>query len=483
MENKIQKYQPVTAVWEVTMGCNMRCKHCGSSCTDPSSDELSTDEAFKVIDQMADLGIKWVTLSGGEPLTRKDLPQLIRHLRDCGISANVITNGWLLKEQVQQLKDAGISTVAISIDGTEEIHNSIRRAGSFSRDMAGIRALRDLGIEVGVVTTISKRNLDNLVDLREILIEMGVGSWQVQIGLPMGNMASHADWTLEPKQVDDIIDFCYKTSLDGRIRIYPADCIGYYNIKEQEVRRRSYQTNNTLWDGCNAGIRGFGLLQNGDIIGCTSVRDKEYIEGNIRERSLGDIWNDENTFKWRREMRKDQLSGDCKRCVYGSKCLGGCTNTRLIMDGTIYGENKYCSYNNYLKNKIEEISKETDVSTLLEKARNAAKNQNIQEAALLAEQVVRLNPENIEAYKLKGYAEFMCGNYEQSEKDNRTAIALSADDGYVWKGLALAIYKRKNQPLQNVVEMLEKANKLSEYKDLDLIHDLNLIKQEYLASR
>lgn len=126
MENT-SKYHPVTAVWEVTMGCNMRCKHCGSSCMDPSDDELSTEEALKVIDQMADLGVKWVTLSGGEPLTRKDLPQLIKHLRSCGISANVITNGWLLKDKAQQLKDAGVATVAISIDGTEEIHNNIRR--------------------------------------------------------------------------------------------------------------------------------------------------------------------------------------------------------------------------------------------------------------------------------------------------------------------------------------------------------------------
>lgn len=482
MEN-MSRYQPVTAVWEVTMGCNMRCKHCGSSCAEPSSDELSTEEALNVIEQMADLGVKWVTLSGGEPLTRKDLPQLIKHLRECGVSANVITNGWLLKEHAQKLKDAGVGTVAISIDGTEDIHNNIRRAESFARDMAGIKALRDLGIDVGAITTISKTNLGNLPALREKLIEMGVQSWQVQIGLPMGNMASHEDWILEPSQVDDIIDFCYETSKDGRIRMYPADCIGYYNIKEQEVRRKSYRTDNTMWDGCNAGIRGFGLLQNGDIIGCTSVRDKEFIEGNIRERSLRAIWTDKNAFRWRRDMRKEQLSGECKRCTYGSKCLGGCANTRLTMEGSIYGENKYCSYNNYLKAKIEEFKKTVDANTLLQRAQAALKNQQVQEAALMAEQVVHLDPHNLEAYKLKGYAEFMCGNYEQSEKDNRAAISLSADNAYAWRGLALAVYKRKTEPLKNVVDMLDKANKLSNYKDLDLIHDLNLIKNEYLASR
>lgn len=349
--------------------------------------------------------------------------------------------------------------------------------------MEGIKALRNLGIDVGAITTISKRNLGDLPDLREKLIEVGVRSWQVQIGLPMGNMASHEDWILEPKEIDVIIDFCYETSLDGRLRMYPADCIGYYNVKEQEVRRKSYGTDNTLWDGCNAGVKGFGLLQNGDIIGCTSVRNKEFIEGNIRERSLREIWTDKNSFLWRREMRKEQLSGECKRCIYGSKCLGGCTNTRLTMEGTIYGENKYCSYNHYLKTKIEEIKKITDANALLEKASLAVQKHQIQEAALMAEQVIKLDPKNVEAYKLKGYAEFMCGNYEQSEKDNRAAIALSADNAYAWKGLALAIYKQKTEPIKNVVEMLDKANQLSGYKDLDLIHDLNIIKQEYLVSR
>lgn len=482
MENT-SKYHPVTAVWEVTMGCNMRCKHCGSSCMNPSDDELSTEEALNAIDQMAELGVKWVTLSGGEPLTRIDLPLLIKHLRDCGISPNVITNGWLLREKAQQLKDAGVATVAISIDGTEEVHNNIRRSESFARDMAGIKALCSLGVDVGVITTISKTNLGDLAALREKLIQEGVKSWQVQIGLPMGNMASHEDWILEPREIDDIIDFCYDTSLDGRLKMYPADCIGYYNIKEQEVRRKSYGTNNTLWDGCNAGIRGFGLLQNGDIIGCTSVRNKEFIEGNIRERSLRDIWTDNNSFKWRREMHKEQLSGDCKRCVYGSKCLGGCANTRLTMEGTIYGENKYCSYNHYLKTKIEEIKKITDVEILFKDANSAIQNNQVQEAALIAEQLIGIDSNCVEAYKLKGYAEFMCGNYEQSEKDNRAALELSKDNAYAWKGLALAIYKQKKEPIKNVIDMLDRANQLSGYKDLDIIHDLNLIKQESLVSR
>lgn len=477
------KYQPVTAVWEVTMGCNMNCKHCGSSCQQPLIDELTTNEALAVINEMSQMGLKWITLSGGEPLIRKDLPLLIKQLKKVGITTNVITNGWLLKEKAAMLKEAGVDTVAVSIDGTEQIHDSIRKPRSYQHDKEGILALRKLGVEVGAITTLSKRNINILSQLKEELIEMGVRSWQVQIGLPMGNMAAHKEWVLDPVQMNDIIDFCFQTSREGRIKIFPADCIGYYDLKEQEVRQASYQTSNTLWDGCNAGIRGFGLLHNGDIIGCTSVRDRQFIEGNLRERSLSDIWNDEQSFAWRRGMKKEQLSGNCKRCIYGSRCLGGCTNTRLTTQNTIYGENHYCTYNNYLKALSRKIGEQIDSKQLFYDAQIAVQKGDLQEAALMTEKVISLEPECIDAYLLKGYAEYMCGNYSKAKEENKTALSLAPNNPYAMKGLALSLHKLKEVPLKEVVDILEKANELSGYSDTDLISDLNIIKQEYLASK
>ncbi len=292
------KYQPITCVWEVTMGCNMRCGHCGSSCMEPLSDELTTEEALNLCGQIAELGLKWITLSGGEPLTRKDIPLLVKRLSSLGVTVNIITNGWLLeRETAEKLKDSGISTVAISIDGTPEIHDKIRRASAFANARRAFLIMKELGIYTGAVTTITKQNIGILQDLKEMLIGMGVQSWQVQLGLPMGSLKERPDWILEPKQIKDVIDFCYDTAKEGRIAIYPADCIGYYTKKELEIKRLSYQSGMVApWDGCNAGIRGFGILQNGDILGCTSIRSKDYIEGNIRERSLREIWEDENKF-------------------------------------------------------------------------------------------------------------------------------------------------------------------------------------------
>lgn len=474
MGNK--QYQPVTAVWEVTMGCNMRCKHCGSSCAQPLPDELTTGEALDIIGQLSAIGLRWITLSGGEPLTRCDLPILIRRFAENKIAVNIITNGWLLANKARSLCESGVSTVAVSLDGPREIHDMIRMPGSYERSEAGICEVQRYKKSVGVVTTITRQNLSHLQELREDLIRMGVDSWQVQIGLPMGNLKERPDWLITPPEVDDIINFCYDTMKDGRIRIYPADCIGYFNKLEQAVRRVSYQTSHTEWDGCNAGVRGFGILHNGDILGCTSIRSREFIEGNLRERSLADIWNDPKSFSWRRNMTKKDLSGFCGRCVYGSKCLGGCANTRLTMEGSIYGENKYCSYHHYIGQLEAGITLRTDIDRMFTDAGECLFGEDYQQASLLCKHITDLNGRHAEAYKLKGYADFMCGNYIDSELANRKAMELLPEDAYPVKGLALALYKQGGQE-DTVLSLLDRALTLGTPSDTDLQYDIDIIKR------
>ena len=466
------EYQPITCVWEVTMGCNMRCGHCGSSCAEPLPDELAPEEALDLCDQIADIGLKWVTLSGGEPLTRRDTPELIKRLAGHGVAVNVITNGWLLKpELAKKLKDSGISTVAISIDGTEEVHDKIRKTGAFAHAKAAFATMQELGIDTGAVTTITKQNMDILNDIKEALIAMGVHTWQVQLGLPMGNLKERPDWLLEPSQVDDIMEFCYQTAKEGRIRIFPADCIGYYTKKEMEIKKISYQTDNVaMWDGCNAGTRGFGILQNGDILGCTSIRDAKFIEGNIKERPLREIWEDKNTFLWRRNLTKELLGGTCRTCRYGFRCLGGCPNTRLTMNQDIYSENQYCAYQLSLERIKEKYAGYENAEELLELARSMTAQKEYQEAAYACGRVEELAPENMEALKLKGYCEYMCGNYEVCKSDNAKVLKAVPEDAYAMSGYAMACHRLGNR--EEGLSYMKKAVELSGYKDKDMIDDL-----------
>lgn len=471
------KYQPITSVWEVTMGCNMRCGHCGSSCAEALPDELTTEEALDLCDQIADLGLRWITLSGGEPLTRKDLPEIVERLASKGVAVNIITNGWMLNDSMaEKLKESGISTVAISIDGTKPVHDKIRKKGSFDHAEQAFIALKSQGIKTGAVTTITKQNMGILEDLKNDLIRIGVDSWQVQLGLPMGNLKEKPDWLLDPQQVNDIIDFCYKTAIEGRIKIYPADCIGYYTYKEREIKKISYgQEFVPDWDGCNAGIRGFGILQNGSILGCTSIRNEEFIEGNIRERPLREIWEDEERFKWRRDMARNDLSGKCKACTYASKCLGGCPNTRLTMNGDIHSENQYCAYYWQLNQMEKKYSGITDAQGLMSMGKTLLEQENYQDASFAFGQVTALEPDNKEAYKIKGYCEYMCGNYEQCKTDNESAMKLDSQDAHALRGYAIARHKLGDK--EGGTADMKKAIELSGYRDLDLIEDFEVMQR------
>lgn len=348
---KYDKTYPLTCVWESTMACNMRCKHCGSSCEHALPGELTTGEAFKFVDMCKDIGMQWVSISGGEPFTRPDLIEVIKYFRKNGILVNIISNGWLINEEIiKELKSISGLRVNISIDGPEYIHDDIRKPGSFERSKNSFDCLRKNGIDTGCITTVTKKNIDHLNEVKEFLIGSGVKTWQIQIGMPMGNLSHRPDWVVEPEDVNRIIDFCYSVSQEGNIDVYPADCIGYYNEKQNEIYKKSYDVDFIPeWEGCNAGINGFGLLHNGDVIGCTSIRGKDYIEGNIKEKTLREIWENPESFKWNRQFDVNNLKGDCYTCIYAKKCKGGCPNTRYCINGTINSENLYCTHNILMK--------------------------------------------------------------------------------------------------------------------------------------
>ena len=342
---------PMTCVWEVTMACNMHCKHCGSSCEHSLPDELTTEEALKFVDMCKDMNLGWVNLSGGEPLTRKDIFEIAYKLESYGIGVNIITNGWLIDDtMIEKLKKISSLRIAISLDGTKDLHDFIRKDGAFEHATNALKKLQAAGISTACITTITKKNIDKLSEIYKVLLDCKVEAWQLQIGLPMGNLEKHPDWVIEPSDVKRIIDFCYETSNENKIYVYPADCIGYYDKKLDAIYRKSFGNDvDCEWEGCHAGVRSFGILHNGDILGCTSIRDKSFIEGNIRERTLRDIWFDEKSFSWRRNFNKSCLKGACLKCERAEKCLGGCFNTRISINKDISSENQYCVYNQFLK--------------------------------------------------------------------------------------------------------------------------------------
>lgn len=465
------KYTPTTAVWEVTMGCNMQCKHCGSKCKEPLPGELTTEEALDLCDQIGELGLKWITLSGGEPLIRKDVCQLIERLRKNNVIPNIITNGWLLTEEMlDNLIEAGVGSLAISIDGIGEKHDYMRRSGSYERDMQALELMAKKNVTPAVITTVTRGNIDTLEAMYEIFKEKQVKLWQLQIGLPMGSLKEQSELILQPEQIEDLLDFMYSKLNQSEMKVYPADCIGYYTDKDSILRGMIFGSEQpVVWEGCGAGKHGFGILHNGDILGCTSIRDRQFIEGNIRERSLRNIWEDEESFSWSRKMSKDKLKGHCKECMHGESCLGGCSNTRLTMQGDIYGENEYCAYALRLAKCKKIIDQKQDRLELLRTAYGLANSGDYQVAQIVAEKLEAMGETSDDFYAVAGFIYYSVQQYEKCLLYNEKILNANAADIYAQKGKGLCLCKMNR--VDEGLKYIEKAAYATTAEDMEPYED------------
>lgn len=335
--------QPETCVWELTTQCNLHCVHCASSCIAPREDELGQKQIMQLAEQVADIGVRWVSLTGGEILMTDCWQQVASYLESRSVKVHMITNGTLITPDiVEKMCAAKVSMVSVSLDGTQNIHDMIRKQGSYDKSCNGLRLMKDKGIRTGCITSVMKENLPVLEEMKRQLLMLGVECWQLQTAFPEGNMRSIAGSMLEPSQILTFIDIAYRLGMDSAIRIILPDNVGYYTERETILRSRG-KKKIVAWKGCNAGIRSFGILSNGDIVGCTAMRGKEFIEGNIKNHTLQEIWESPNAFAWRRNLKVSDLQGKCAECQYAGVCLGGCSNIRYTVNGTVCSSNPYCA--------------------------------------------------------------------------------------------------------------------------------------------
>lgn len=465
------EYKPLAAVWEITMGCNMRCRHCGSGCKNPLPGELTTEESLELCKQLGELGLKWVTVSGGEALLREDWHIIARALTDNGVTPLLITNGWIVDEDIiKKAEDAGIESFSMSLDGVRETHDYMRMPGSFDRIMNVYDKMENTKLVKAAITTVNKRNLSELKEMKKILLEKKVKLWQLQIGLPMGNLKENSDLALEPEQVNEIIDFAYETINDTGITVYLADCIGYYNRKEIAVRDKTFGEKNVMWSGCTAGKRSMGILHDGSILGCTSIRDPQFIEGNIRNTPLKEIWNNSNSFSWSRTISKEKLKGFCSKCGYGDVCLGGCPNTRLTFNKSIYSENKFCSFNIAIQKAMDKMEQINNKKELYDLGSTLAQRNEFQIADLAFSKTIELDGSDIDALNYSGFTSYMLGNYKDARDANEKVLRLNSDNVYANSGMGLSLVKLGQ--VEEGLEYLRKAAELTDENYMEPYRDL-----------
>ena len=337
--------RPVYAVWEVTLRCDLLCRHCGSRAGRARPDELDTAEALDLVRQMAELGVKEVTLIGGEAYLRDDWLDIIRAVRAHGMACSVTTGARAMtRERARGAREAGLQSISVSVDGLRGTHDALRALdGSFDAAMAGIETIRAEGLQVSVNTQINRPNLHEIPELFELLIAAGIHDWQVQITVAMGRAADEPEILLEPYQMLDVLPMLARLKLRAnaaKVRIYPGNNVGYYGPHEH-LLRGSFPGGHR--GSCGAGRGVLGIEANGDIKGCPSLPSADYVGGNVREQSLKDIWERSAPLQFTRTRTVDDLQGHCRTCYYNEECMGGCSWTTHVLFGKP-GNNPFCHH-------------------------------------------------------------------------------------------------------------------------------------------
>ncbi len=329
---------PFVIGWELTLACDLRCAHCGSSAGSPRGRELSTMEALDLCEQFPALLVQEVDFTGGEPLLRNDWAEIATRLIALGIPTNLLTNGLALNaETLAQMKEVGISGLGISLDGLETTHDSIRnRKGSFAAVLRSIELIQGAGIPLNVITTVNARNLREMPELLNVLRRSGVEFWRLQPLIPMGRSLSHGDLQLDSKGILELGHFVRERKRNGEpesVNIICSDGLEY--VEEEESCERP-------WRGCSAGITACGITSEGKVKGCLSMPDA-LIEGDLRERTLWDIWFDPHSFPYTRGFTAERLGPNCKSCVKALECKGGCSSSSYCETGRFHN-NALCFY-------------------------------------------------------------------------------------------------------------------------------------------
>jgi len=351
---RVKEYQRKTyAVWEITLKCNLACSHCGSRAGDKRDNELNTTEALDLVKQMAELGIKEVTLIGGEAFLRPDWLMIAAEITRLGMVASMTTGGYGISlGTAKRMKAAGITTVSVSIDGLATTHDRIRgKAGSWQQCFETIARLNQVGIICGVNTQINRETALGLPLLYQALVDANVSAWQIQLTVPMGNAVENSQLLLQPIELLDLYPLLHYLSLRGRrdgLTIQPGNNIGYYGPYERVLRGANNLENDwAFYKGCQAGQSVIGIEADGSIKGCPSLPSDAYVGGNIRNKTLSQIYyhSDELNINEHQSdaMATEHLWGHCASCEFANTCRGGCHWTSHVFFGK-RGNNPYCHH-------------------------------------------------------------------------------------------------------------------------------------------
>ncbi|MDR0797553.1 MAG: radical SAM protein [Nitrososphaerota archaeon] len=310
-----ERFAPLILSWNVTRECNLKCSHCYINAVDRKlENELTTEEGKRLIDQICEVSHPLLVLSGGEPLLRSDIYEIIKYGSSKGLKMGLGSNGSLIDDTVaKKLKNAGITTVSISLDShIASQHDDFRGVvGSWEKSVNAIKALRANNVLVQVNTTLTHDNYDQIDEIMSISEGLGVENFHLFFLVPTGRGIKLDD--ISPQKYEDMITNTFAKVPKHRLNVRPSCAPQFMRIAQ------GMGLNMQQWiRGCIAGMYYCRIYPNGDITPCPYLPVKV---GNVREKSFKEIWQNADMFKTLRDP--NTLTGKCGECEYKVLC-GGC---------------------------------------------------------------------------------------------------------------------------------------------------------------
>jgi len=346
--------RPFIAIWEVTQACDLACVHCRASAQpDRNPLELSTDEGRHLIDQIAALKVPVFVLTGGDPIKRPDLFELIGHARSVGVRVSLTPSATplLTRDVVVRLKAAGLARLAVSMDGASaETHDAFRgMSGSLARTLDAVRWANEIGLPVQINTTFSRRNIGEIDAIVALMEKLKIALWSVFFLVPTGR--GKLNDLLSADEFETVFAKIYSLSKTATFDIKTTEAQHYrrFMLQQKVVERKAGSDVSSSHEkaedaigraprGLNDG-KGFVFISHtGEVFPSGFM---PLSAGNIRLQDLAVIYRESSLFKDLRDTSK--LEGKCGSCEFKEIC-GGSRARAYALTGNPYGEEPCCCY-------------------------------------------------------------------------------------------------------------------------------------------
>jgi len=336
--------RPLVLIWELTQACDLACDHCRADAVpDRHPEELTTAEAKSLLDDAREFGEgQLVVFSGGDPLKRDDLIELVEYGTEIGLNVTLTPSGTasLTRDRIDRLADAGLRRMALSIDGSSpDAHDSFRgEAGSYTDTIAAARMATDAGIPLQVNSTVCQRTVGGLPGLRDVVRDLGAVLWSVFFLVPIGRGTALSP--ISPERSESVMEWLQTVADEEPFGVKTTEAPHYRRVGIQ--RREDEETDATGSRSRSMGITagdGFAFVSHTGELFPSGFLPKS--AGNVREHSVVDLYRTADLFERLRDP--DALTGKCGACPYRTVC-GGSRSRAFATTGDPLGSDPLCPY-------------------------------------------------------------------------------------------------------------------------------------------